>query len=183
MMIKRIAKIKLEDVTISPMKSKCFLHDYEFLRLKTKDIRDELEGQVMLVYFGDFSKKINIRKCPWCGEHHKEDFEEHIYRKHKKTLKMLQVLKFQQELYKEKLILLRSLKIDHTYFIYTNWFCQHCDNPLARGKGVCAIPESARNKTRSLYAMGFKAKNFPEDWIEKDNLGYIMGFDMSGRKF
>jgi len=178
MKIKHIHTIILKGVKIQPEICDCFLHDYETLGVTEEQVRDHLEGQRMLIYTGDFSSHYKLRSCPWCHEKEKlvDDFftAEHL-REHNKKPIHAKIRKFQEELYSEKLRLIRSGEIDHTYFMYTNSACQLCDNMLARGPGICAMPESARNKVRSLRVLRFKAKNFPEGLLKKPNIGYIIG--------
>jgi hypothetical protein len=173
MKIHRIHSLTLKDVKLEPKKSLCFMHDYEFLGIDIADIQAEMEGQCMLVYTGDFSSAVRFGKCPWCGQQGLDQL--HINKVHDKSAVNLHQYKFQIELYRERLRLLRAGKIDHTYFVYMNVQCQFCDFEQKRGRGLCSIPESARNKTRSLTAMGFSASNFPAIFLEKPNLGYLIG--------
>jgi hypothetical protein len=173
MKIWRIHSIKLQGVSIAPKECDCFLHDYELLGVTLKEIVDDLEGQRMLIYTGDFSRDTNLRNCPWCKQK-VDNPTTHC----KSSALSVKVLKFQIELYREKLRLLRTGEIDHSYFVYTNWLCQHCVDKTTRGRGLCSIPESARNKVRSLRVMGFKASNFISSLLKKPNIGYIIGKGM-----
>lgn len=174
MKITRIHSLTLKDVKLSPLPSDCFMHDFDLLGVTVADVRDELEGQRMLIYTGDFASGFRISSCPWCKESF-QNIDVHIFDKHTKTIVQLKMYKFQIDLYKERLRLLRAGLIDHTYFVYMNQQCQFCDFERARGPGLCAIPESARNKTRSLVHLGFSASNFPASLLKKSNIGYIIG--------
>lgn len=175
MKIKRIHSIILKDVKLDPKPSQCFMHDLEFLGVDINDVRDELEGQTMLIYNGDFASGNKLRSCPWCKDQLNVPLELHSFRKHAKTVVHLLMRSFQVELYRERLRLLRAGLADHTYFVYMNQPCQFCDFERARGRGLCSIPESARNKTRSLIMFGFSASNFPSSFLKKSNIGYIIG--------
>ena len=175
MKINRIHSLTLKGVVIDPKPSDCFMHDLDFLGVTVDDVRDELEGQRMYVYNGDFTANVRMYTCPWCKERFDGELEKHIYQKHNKTIVNLKMYKFQIELYKERLVLLRAGLVDHTYFVYMNQPCQFCDFERARGRGLCSIPESARNKTRSLVYFGFSAINFPQSFMKKANIGYIIG--------
>ena len=181
MLIKRIKTITLNHVKLElSLKSKCFLHDLEFLGTDQQEFEKDLEGQQMLIYTGDFTKN-NTLRCIWCDEPIFTDldlFEQHIYEAHKKISIDIQLIKFQKELYKEKLHLMRAGEIDHTYFIYMVKDCQMCSNQRARGRGLCAIPESARNKTRSINAIGLEADGFSNGFKLIPNIGYIIGKQM-----
>ena len=174
MKICRIHSLTLTDVKLKPLATTCFMHDFKLLGIEMDDIRAELEGQRMIVYTGDFTGNTRITKCPWCGDKFPDDAIGHMY-KHGKTEVHLKIYKFQIELYRERLRLIRAGKMDHTYFVYLNHQCQYCDYDRKRGRGLCSIPESARNKTRSLILLGLTASNFPSKFLKKPNLGYIIG--------
>lgn len=174
MKIYRIHSLTLKDVKLKPLRSDCFMHDLELLGVTVNDIQEELEGQRMLLYTGDFVSNVRMRSCPWCKDL-EGDLEVHIFEKHNKTFINLKMYKFQIELYRERLRMLRAGLVDHTYFVYMNHQCQFCDFELARGRGLCSIPESARNKTRSLIYFGFSASNFPHSLLKRSNIGYIIG--------
>lgn len=174
MKVYRIHSLTLKNVRLNIQPTACFMHDYELLGVTHDDVRDELEGCVMYIYTGDFTGKLRATKCPWCDEK-PDDLVRHAAVTHGKTDINIKMFKFQQEMYRERLVLLRSGVIDHTYFVYLNKICQFCDDETRRGRGLCAIPESARNKTRSLLLMGFEADSFPQSFLAKPNLGYIVG--------
>ena len=175
MKIKRIHSLILKNVKIFPKQDGCFLHNYELLGLTIKNIEDEFENNKMIIYNGDFTQKLPMKKCPWCDKYIDGDFVEHIETDHNKTLNLMKVLRFQEELYREKLRLLRGGLIDHSWFVYTNYSCQHCVDKNVRGKGLCSVPESARNKTRSLNIVGLTADNLPEFFKKIPNIGYLIG--------
>ena len=174
MKIYRIHSMILKGVKLDPKPSKCFIHDWEFLGVDVKDVQEELEGQKVIVYTGDFTSNVRFGKCPWCKSYPEEDMGPHMFG-HNKSMIDLLTFKFQFELYREKLNLLRARIIDQTYFVYLNGMCQMCADMRARGRGLCSIPESARNKVRSLKQMGFSADNFPSSFLKRKNLGYLIG--------
>lgn len=177
MYIKRVHTLTLKNVSIKPVTSDCFLHDYEFMGIDKSSLKDEFEGQKMFIYIGKFSKSISFRSCHWCHEKMNtvQDYKEHLMKVHLKTMQSVSLLKFQEDMYREKLRLLRAGIIDHTYFVYLNYYCQMCDNRQKRGRGLCSIPESSRNKTRSINALRLSSDGFDSFWKKLPNIGYIIG--------
>lgn len=179
MILKYIHKFQLKNVKLEPKQTDCFLHDFDLLGVSTEDLRDELEGQIIRVYLGVMNNFKIGTKCFWCFQKFQNEKEllEHTVNVHYKTLKAMKVLRLQEELYRHKLNLFRAGVIDATYFAYTNWLCQHCDDRNARGRGLCSIPESARNKVRSLNVLGLSADGILPGF-KGYNFGFIIGKPM-----
>jgi len=155
-------------------KAQCFLYNFDLAGIVNKNLEKSFNGMTLYVY--KFAhKKIAGRKCFWCGKKLQDASKllSHTLAMHQKTSADLELLRIQKELYS---MLLKSIKAKKEFFqfIFTWRSCQMCVNPITKGReGLCAIPESARNKCRSLKELGFDCDGFLDKW-KSDRYGFIM---------
>lgn len=162
------------NVELRPKASLCFMYWFKSLGVSPKEIAASLNYMYMDIYrWEDKGRQPRISKCPWCGEKI-EELEAHL-KSHGKSIDSLRIRKMQDALYRE---LMKKVKEDkNNYFSHVFLFgssCQYCIKPLVKGrKGMCALPESARNKMRSLRTLGFKSDNFDPEWLSEEFMGGI----------
>jgi hypothetical protein len=71
-----------------------------------------------------------------------------------------ETIRLSNDLYRLLLNYLRSGHYDALSFL-VHRECSYCVKPNIKGReGLCAIPESSRNKPRSLRVLGFECANF-----------------------
>jgi len=175
--MKRIARktIKNCKIKLSSKNAACFMYDFDKLGITNKELAKAFEGAKLWVYKVDkLEMSKSTRKCPYCGELH-PNLKKHL-KEHKRTSKDVALLKFQQKLYKELLDVQRK-KQTIAAFVFTGSGCKMCANPIKKGReGLCAVPESARNKIRSLKTVGFECDGFKDKWLgEKYGVIIIQG--------
>lgn len=154
-------RLVIEDPKFTFDTDGCFLNDYYTAGLTKLDLYDYFSGKCMDLYTYSGVVK-SMRKCPWCGKmcEHLEDLVMHIGDEHKKSRYDLRLLKMQKELYTMLLDYCRNGNYDALSFLTHN-SCTMCEQPLIKGReGKCAIPESARNKPRSMIYWGFNCKGY-----------------------
>lgn len=139
-MLKLVKTIRLKNVKLKPVKShSCFMYDLKSLGLNAEEIASSLGEMYMDIF--EFSSK-----------------------------RTLSIVKMQKELYSQLLRRVKSNKMN--YFAHAFLFgasCQFCPNPSVEGRsGMCALPESARNKMRSLKLLGFSAYGFNPKWLDNE---------------
>ena len=162
---------KLEGVRLNPRPHLCFLYDLKKLGITTEEFIRSIEGWHMDV----FEWRIAVKKggaarrqtkCPWCEEKQK-DLISHIDLVHNKKSEDLEVVKMQNALYSQLMKRIKSNK--RNYFSHAVLFgstCAQCVRPRIEGRfGMCALPESARNKMRSLKLLGFSCQSFDSKYI------------------
>lgn len=172
-MIKNVTTLKLKDVTLNPMPHLCFLYDLKKLGITSEEFAASIEGWYMDIYkwiptigMGGATRQT---KCPWCEEKYK-DLIEHIDLAHHKKPKALDIVKMQNALYSK---LMKKIKSNQrNYFSHAILFgssCGYCIRPRIEGRfGMCALPESARNKMRSLRLLGFLCQDLDEDCLKEE---------------
>lgn len=139
-MLELIKTIKLKNVSLNPQSHPCFLYDFESLGVTPNEVARALEGMWMDIFAFTTRSKKNWKQ---------------------------QVVTMQRELYSKLMKKVKSNK--HNYFSHAVLFgatCQFCNSPVVEDRaGMCALPESARNKMRSLKLLGFSADNFDPEWL------------------
>jgi len=137
-MLELFKTIELKNVRFSPQPHPCFMYTLDRLGITVEGLCGAFEDHLMDIY----RYRIN-RGIP-------------------KTVKM------QNELYSMLLKKVKSNK--NLYFSHAVLFsaeCSYCENPCVEGRhGMCALPESARNKMRSLNVFGFSCDSFDKDWLK-----------------
>jgi len=149
-------------------KSVCFMYRLADAGISTKELRGYFHGLCMDIYQYQGVIRSAMKVCPWCRakQHSHDNLLFHIGTAHNKTGSNLWELRMQLDLYRLLLTYVRNGNYDALSFL-TQSTCQFCEKPLVDGReGMCAIPESSRNKTRSLKLMGFSCDDFK--WQEYD---------------
>jgi hypothetical protein len=151
----------LKDPRLKPQKDlKCFLYGTHPDSLALDFLKTWLkEDKFMDIYefTGRFGSSV---KCPWCGTKYYNLLEEHMEQKHKKTSEDLNTIKLSQKTYSLLLNYLRNRNYE-TLAFYIHRVCAYCEKPNVKGReGKCAIPESARNKMRSIKELGLTFNGF-----------------------
>ena len=156
-------------------KHPCFLYDFESMGITKKHFAKQVMGQEAFLIEHPLKEAVRLMKCPWCDYNSKDHrnraqkkshyhgirLDEHI-EDHGKNVRDLQFYHFQQAVYSMKLGLIRQGYHEAIAMLVNNT-CQFCINPIAPGrKGKCALPESARNKMRSMCQLGFEEKALRE---------------------
>lgn len=180
MLILEQKALKLKNVKFNSNMHPCFLYHLEVLGIDLEEICEAFEGMYMDVFVYKPTKKLMggqkiTIKCPWCGEKF-DNLVKHTWKEHRKKRESLLVVKLQNELYKEQL---KRVKRDKTnYFTHAVLFgatCQYCVRPAIPGReGKCALPESARNKMRSLKTLGFSCDGFNKSWLSEELMGGVI---------
>lgn len=143
-------------------KVKCFMYKFEDSGLSIKQLEKWFEGKAIDMYefTGKFPSK--IRKCPWCGGLY-DNAKKHIKSHGKKGYDLMSI-KIADSLY--SLLLNGYLRNGHyeALSFMAHRRCSYCISPEVEGRhGKCALPESARNKPRSLAVLGFECDEFDID--------------------
>jgi len=177
--IKFVHKIKLKNVEfrldlVKLVKLKCYLYKLHDLGITATNLAEEFEGKSLLFYKNTKTSLSSRRtKCAWCYAP-VDNFEEHIKEVHNKTMTNILYMKFQQNLYKE---LLRVVRETRFYFAtaFINVGCQLCDNPVMKGRELCcSIPTSFRDRARSLKLLGLHADGLKQEWLKDPLMGQII---------
>ena len=175
--IKLIDRVRLKNVRFVFNKRlrnmKCYLYHMDKLGITERNLEEEFEGKILLVYSHKITSVGRGHKCKWCFGPH-EDLLKHIEEAHSKTISNLIELQFQFKLYKELLRIVRETKY---YFstMFINSGCQLCDNPVLKGRELCcSIPTSFRDRARSLHILGLTAKGLDREYFATPNMGQII---------
>ena len=151
------------------VKHPCYLYDFKKMGITRKQFTKIISGKEAILFEKPLLEKLRATRCPWCDynsrkatKHFKREvklfkgysIKEHVHT-HNKNFVDVQVKKFQQELYALRLSLVRdgyhgalSFLVDHE--------CQICLNPQREDRpNMCSIPESPRNRVRSLKLLGY----------------------------
>jgi hypothetical protein len=172
--------MKLRNVSFKSPKHPCFLYNVDALGITLEELQEAFEGMYMDVYEYVPLRKLMggqkiTTKCPWCGESF-DNLVKHIWKEHKKKRDDLLIVKLQNELYKQQLRIVKSNK--RNYFAHAVLFgstCQYCVKPRIPGReGKCALPESARNKMRSLNVLGFSCDGFDSLQLSEKLMGGVI---------
>ena len=172
-----------------PKKHSCFLYGFKRLGITKKQFGEIISGHEAILFEKPLEEKLRAVRCPWCEfnqrdkdkttrflhkkfKHH--SLEYHVY-EHNKNFVQVQAKKFQQELYTLRLGLVRQGYHGCIPFLVEHE-CQFCIKPVVEGrKGMCSIPESSRNKMRSLKVLGYPIKEITKHrLIEWSMLGIIV---------
>ena len=166
---KLIKKLVIKNVSLKiKPKNNCFLYHFKRAGLSRRELVDWLNGKLIEVY--DFTGRFGKpRKCPWCDEEEYDNLEEHI-KKHDTSIDDIHIIKLSQQAYRILLDFTRTGDYD-TLMFFVHKECQYCIGPFSKDRqGKCELPESSRNKFRSLKSMGFKCdglniKSLPENSV------------------
>lgn len=138
---------------IIPKNTNCFMYE----SINHGELKYYLDGKLIQPFVVE-RRLGKTNKCPWCNTTH-EDIEQHI-KEHNKTLKDIHNIKISNEAYSRLLVAVRNGLYDALLFS-VHIDCPFCITPKVKGREhKCAIPESGRNKFRSLKRMKFSCKNF-----------------------
>lgn len=171
-MLERQETILMTDIKLNPRPHLCFLYDFNRLGVTPKEVASSMEGWHMTIFRWIMKKGMggttSQRKCPWCGENFPGNLWQHIVSEHHRNLAHLEVVKMQNALYSQLMKTIKSHR--ENYFSHAVLFgstCKYCVRPRIKGReGMCALPESARNKQRSLSFLGFSCKGLSnESWL------------------
>jgi len=151
----------------------CYLYDFEKLGITEKELAKSFEGCHLRVYKNNMlSLSRSIRKCIYCKEL-VTDMKSHLVIHNKKEKDFI-IAKFQLDLYKKLLDLIRSKNVIFA-FAFTTRNCDLCVDKVHKNRvGLCVIPESSRNKVRSLKMLGFSCDDFDDNWIQNAYYGFII---------
>uniref|UniRef100_A0A6M3JSH8 Uncharacterized protein n=1 Tax=viral metagenome TaxID=1070528 RepID=A0A6M3JSH8_9ZZZZ len=156
---KLVDRLTIENPTMAMNKKalNCFLYQFKEGGFSVKQFTDWLDGKIMDIY--EFTGRFgHSSRCPWC-EYEGNLVQGHI-RKHKKTEEDINTVKLSKQAYGLLLDYLRNGNYD-ALIMYVHRSCQYCINPITKGrKGMCAIPESARNKMRSVGDLRLRFNDF-----------------------
>jgi len=149
--------IKKPTLVLDEKSLNCFLYQFKEGGFSIKQFTDWLEGKIIDVFefTGRFGKSTT---CPWCDNviYSVED----CAKDHKKTEEDVETIKLSNHLYKLQLEYTRNGNYDALHLLM-NKSCQYCINPTIKGReGKCAIPESSRNKPRSVRTLGLGFRGF-----------------------
>jgi len=150
-------------------KSSCFMYELNRAGISKRELRGYFHGKCMDIYRYQGVIRSTMQVCPWCRakQYDHESLLFHIGRVHNKTGSNLWELRMQKDLYRLLLMYVRGGNYDALSFL-TQSTCQFCEKPNIDGReGMCAIPESSRNKTRSLKLLGFSCDGF--SWKNYDH--------------
>jgi len=150
-------------------KSSCFMYKLEEAGISKCELRGYLHGKCMDIYRYHGVIRGRMQVCPWCRvkQTDHENLLFHIGRVHNKTGSNLWELRMQMDLYRLLLTYVRGGNYDSLSFL-TQSTCQFCVSSEVDGReGMCAIPESSRNKTRSFKLLGFRCEGFK--WKDYDH--------------
>ena len=148
----------------------CFLYQFYENGIGINALQKWLNGKIIDIYkfTGRFGKST---KCPWC-DFKKNNLKKHI-RIHNKSINDIETIKLSNQLYGLLLLYIRNGNYDALSFLVKR-SCQYCITPIVNGReNKCAIPESSRNKPRSLKILGFKCKNFNINNYTKNDVAII----------
>lgn len=148
----------------------CYMYDLDGLGVSLKELKKYFNKKCLDIYKYTGVVKSTATVCPWCRQNglpkERYKFSEHdelvvhIQRVHNKLASNLWELRMQLDLYKLLLEYVRNGSYDALSFTLHS-DCQMCAIPNLKGReGKCAIPESSRNKVRSLRRFGFKCSDF-----------------------
>ena len=155
-----VDRLTIKDPTISLQETNnCFLYDFKGGGFTRKQFERWLDGKIMDIYefHGRFGKS---KKCPWCGEPLNPDLMCICMAFSGRSLDDRDTIKLSNHLYKLLLEYVRNENYE-TLGLFVHKKCCYCPKPLAEGRaGKCAIPESSRNKARSMKLLGLSCENF-----------------------
>lgn len=173
---KLIKKFIIKDCKIEPkITTECYLYDFKLIGVTKENLEEVFNGSTLLVY--KFAGNTNPRRCFYCGKKLTDNSKllKHVQLKHQKTSEDIRLLKIQEHMYKNLLNSLRKKNNKSFFHLTFTWReCQMCDSYVAKGReGICSIPESSRNKIRSLKQLGFSCKGFKKRW-KSDDYGFLI---------
>ena len=150
--------------------SHCFLYDFSGASINIKQLKNWFNDKIVDIY--EFTGRFGgITKCPWCDETSNE-MPKHIIQ-HNKRYADIETVKLSRKAYQLLLSYVRNNNYDALAF-YIHRSCQYCINPSIPGReNKCAIPESGRNKMRSLRELGFKCDGFDVSKYSKNSVCII----------
>lgn len=172
--MKLVKKLKIKNCRLKFSKSNCFMYDFEKLGVTEKELQEFFEDAMLLVYKNENVKlSKSLRKCIYC-DIKTDNMKRHLAKKHNVPPSFIIRAKFQLKLYK-KLLDLQRKKSTIYALVFTPNGCALCIEPVKEGReGLCALPESARNKVRGLTQLGFKCTDFEDKWKYNDRYGFII---------
>lgn len=168
---KLIRHLAIKKCSLCPVDNFCFFYDFERAGLVNEDLVNFFENKCIDIY--QYNKSLltplRAKKCPWCKVMY-DDLEGHIFSAHKKKVIDYNLFKMQLEIYYKLLLpYVRNNNYDALSFMIQGE-CVMCVEPRIKGReGMCALPESARNKIRSLTLLGFACEGFD---VEDFDLSY-----------
>ena len=177
--MKLVKKLKIRNCKLNNrMKThSCFLYDFNKLGITYPQLEEAFEGCELRVYRNDSKKERlsdRLQKCLYCGEKF-DNLAKHLKTVHNIPTLNVATARFQLDLYREMLRLVRK-DVNIWYFVFTSVTCQLCDGKKKDNReGICLLPESTRNKVRSLNVLGFTCDGFDDKWVKHYNrYGFIL---------
>jgi hypothetical protein len=148
----------------------CYLYDFKKMGVTRKQFAKVISGKEAILFEKPLTEHIRSIKCPWCDFNEKKNkkhlnreakakyrgysLRDHLYT-HNKTIVDLQARKFQEELYTLRLALVREGYHEALSF-FVDHECQICLDPQIEDRpNMCSIPESPRNRLRSLKLLDY----------------------------
>jgi len=151
-------------------KHPCFLYNFKAMGITRTQFANLIIGKKAMLFEKPLEEELRAKKCPWCdfnerggrkmfsnrdGKPFKTVPLSHHVMSHDKNFVSVQALKFQKELYVYRLQLVRDGYHGAMPFLVEHE-CNFCISPEAKGrKNKCALPQSSRNKMRSLKVLGY----------------------------
>ena len=175
MQLKLISEITIKEWVPKIKPHPCYLYDLEAMGITHLQFAEVIVGKKAYLFEAPFVEVIRSHKCPWCNYNDMKQvgigkrgahwsgimLQEHVY-VHSKNIVDFQIYKFQEELYKFRLSLVRKEYKAALSFLVEHE-CQLCLNPRTEGReNKCAIPTSPRNRLRSLKVLGYPIKHLKE---------------------
>lgn len=160
-------KIKNVRLNIDPEHS-CFLYNFYQSGINKVTLTNWFEGKIIDIY--EFRGRFGTTKtCPWC----KAKLTKLHLKSHNKTEDDLISFKLSNKLYQLLLYYLRNDHYDALAFLVKRE-CTYCINPNVKNReGKCAIPESSRNKPRSLSLLNFKCNGLDINKLSRNSVAII----------
>ena len=159
MNFKLVDRLVIKNPNIDIQETRCFLYDFKGGGFSLKQFTKWLDGKLLDVY--EFTGRFGqSRVCPWCKEPLNDDGICICMAFGDRNEDSMNTIKLSNQLYRLLLDYVRNGNYDALSFLMKKE-CQYCINPVAEGReGLCAIPESARNKPRSMRLLGLEFGNF-----------------------
>lgn len=163
----------------------CYLYNFKKMGITPEQFGAIISKKEVMLFEQPLEEHIRSYTCCWCDYNARKErrknptkgylkgysLEDHVY-VHDKNPVDFQVQKFQRDLYSFRLQLVREGYHGALCFLVEHQ-CQICINPVVKGRpNMCSIPESPRNRMRSLKILGYPI----EDFTERRNLEWsILG--------
>lgn len=171
-------------------KHDCYLYNFKKMGITGKQFVEIFKGKPAILFEKKIDEKVRAVRCAWC-EYNARDktkyvpkrqfparrgliLSDHVYT-HNKNPVDFQVQKFQKEFYSLRLQYVRMGYHAATCFLVQHQ-CQICINPKVKGRPfMCSIPESPRNRMRSLKLLGYPIEHLTDlRRVEWSILGVIV---------